>query len=138
MREALRRLFLGSEIGQGYPGDEDNGELSAWWLFSALGFYPLQAGSPNYAIGSPLFTRAVVHVDGGRDLVVNAPRNSAANVYVQGLRINGRRHREDLVHAGRHRARRHARLRPRSRALALGARTGRRRRSPAAASRRTR
>ncbi len=90
VREATRRLFLGSDIGQGYPGDEDNGEMSAWWLFSALGFYPLQAGSPNYVLGSPLFTRAVVHLD-GRDLVINAPRNSASNVYVQGVRLNGRR-----------------------------------------------
>ena len=55
VREALRRLYVGSEIGQGYGGDEDNGETSAWYLFSALGFYPLQVGSENYAIGSPLF-----------------------------------------------------------------------------------
>ena len=54
---ALRRLYIGSEIGQGYPGDEDNGEMSAWYLFSRSGFYPLQMGSPTYAIGSPLFTR---------------------------------------------------------------------------------
>ncbi len=91
VREALRRLFLGSEIGQGYPGDEDNGELSAWYVFSALGIYPLQVGSPYYAIGSPLFTRAVVHREDGRDLVIDAPRNSADNVYVQGVRLNGRR-----------------------------------------------
>ena len=51
VREALSRLYLGSEIGQGYPGDEDNGEMSAWYLFSSLGFYPLQVGSPTYAIG---------------------------------------------------------------------------------------
>jgi predicted alpha-1,2-mannosidase len=90
VREALRRLFTGSEIGQGYPGDEDNGEMSAWYVFSALGLYPLQVGSPNYAIGSPLFKRAVVHRPGG-DLVINAPANSADNVYVQGLRVNGKR-----------------------------------------------
>ena len=47
VREALRRLYLGSEIGQGYAGDEDNGETSAWYLFSALGFYPLQVGQPR-------------------------------------------------------------------------------------------
>jgi len=57
-REAQSRLYLGSEIGQGYPGDEDNGEMSAWQVFGALGFYPLQMGSPEYAIGSPLFTKA--------------------------------------------------------------------------------
>ena len=47
VREVLSRLYVGSEIGQGYPGDEDNGEMSAWYVFSALGFYPLQVGSPT-------------------------------------------------------------------------------------------
>jgi len=90
VREILSRLYLGSEIGQGYPGDEDNGEQSAWYLFSALGFYPLQMGGANYAIGSPLFTKATVHLENGRELVVNAPGNSARNVYVQSLKVNGK------------------------------------------------
>ncbi|AIJ23516.1 alpha-1,2-mannosidase [Amycolatopsis methanolica 239] len=90
VREALSRLYLGSEIGQGYPGDEDNGEMSAWYVFSALGFYPLRMGSPEYAVGSPLFTKATVHLAGGRNLVINASKNNARNVYVQGLRVNGR------------------------------------------------
>jgi predicted alpha-1,2-mannosidase len=90
VREALRRLYLGSEIGQGYAGDEDNGETSTWYLFSALGFYPLQVGSPYYAIGSPLFKKATVHLPGGKDIVVNAPNNSDKNVYVQSLKLNGR------------------------------------------------
>ncbi|MFI6295555.1 GH92 family glycosyl hydrolase [Nonomuraea sp. NPDC050790] len=90
VREALSRLYLGSEIGQGYAGDEDNGEMSAWYLFSALGFYPLQIGSPHYTVGSPLFTKATVHLPSGEDLVINAPANSAKNVYVQGLKVNGR------------------------------------------------
>ncbi|PWI14895.1 alpha-mannosidase [Streptomyces sp. Act143] len=90
VREVLSRLYVGSEIGQGYHGDEDNGEQSAWYLFSALGFYPLVMGSGEYAVGSPLFTKATVHLENGRDLVVRAPRNSSRNVYVQGLRVNGR------------------------------------------------
>ncbi|MXM66414.1 glycoside hydrolase family 92 protein [Streptomyces sp. HUCO-GS316] len=90
VREVLSRLYTGSRIGQGYHGDEDNGEQSAWYLFSALGFYPLVMGSGEYAIGSPLFTEATVHLENGRDLVVRAPRNSARNVYVQGLKVNGR------------------------------------------------
>jgi predicted alpha-1,2-mannosidase len=91
VREALRRMYLGSEIGQGYAGDEDNGETSAWYLFGALGFYPLQVGSPYYAIGSPLFREATLHLENGRDLVVRARHNSQENVYVQGLTLNGRR-----------------------------------------------
>ncbi|MEU1406046.1 GH92 family glycosyl hydrolase [Streptomyces sp. NPDC005728] len=90
VREALSRLYAGSEIGQGYHGDEDNGEQSAWYLFSSLGFYPLVMGSGEYAIGSPLFKKATVHLENGRDLVIKAPRNSAKNVYVQGVKVNGR------------------------------------------------
>ncbi|WP_187284591.1 GH92 family glycosyl hydrolase [Streptomyces sp. uw30] len=89
IREVLSRLYTGSEIGQGYHGDEDNGEQSAWFLFSSLGFYPLVMGSGEYAIGSPLFTKATVHLENGRELVVKAPRNSTRNVYVQGLKVNG-------------------------------------------------
>ncbi|MFD6325121.1 GH92 family glycosyl hydrolase [Streptomyces sp. NPDC058442] len=91
VREVLSRLYTGSEIGQGYHGDEDNGEQSAWYLFSSLGFYPLVMGSGEYAIGSPLFTKATVHLENGRKLVVKAPKNSAKNVYVQGLKVNGKR-----------------------------------------------
>ncbi|MGX1759743.1 GH92 family glycosyl hydrolase [Streptomyces lydicus] len=90
VREAMSRLYLGSEIGQGYPGDEDNGEMSAWYVFSALGFYPLVMGQGEYAVGSPLFTQATVHLENGRDLTVKAPRNNARNIYVQSLRVNGK------------------------------------------------
>ncbi|MFI1364237.1 GH92 family glycosyl hydrolase [Streptomyces griseochromogenes] len=90
VREAMSRLYTGSEIGQGYHGDEDNGEQSAWYLFSSLGFYPLVMGSGEYAIGSPLFKKATVHLENGRDLVIEAPRNSAQNVYVQGVKVDGR------------------------------------------------
>jgi putative alpha-1,2-mannosidase len=92
VRDVLGRLYSGSEIGQGYPGDEDNGEMSAWQIFGALGFYPLQMGSPYYAVGSPLFTKATVHLENGRSLVVNAPKNNPTNVYVQGLNVNGKRY----------------------------------------------
>jgi predicted alpha-1,2-mannosidase len=96
VREVLSRLYAGSEIGQGYCGDEDNGELSAWWLFSALGIYPLRVGSPGYVIGSPLFRKATVRMDNGSELVVNAPNNSSGNVYVQRMQVNGRPH--DSLH----------------------------------------
>jgi predicted alpha-1,2-mannosidase len=91
VREIMSRLYLGSEIGQGYPGDEDNGEQSAWWLFSAMGFYPLQMGNASYAIGSPLFKKMTVHLENGRSLVINAPSNSARNIYVQSLQVNGKK-----------------------------------------------
>ncbi len=87
----LGRLYVGSEIGQGIHGDEDNGEQSAWFLFSSLGFYPLVMGSGEYAIGSPLFKKATVRMDNGRKLVVKAPENSDRNIYVQGVKVNGKK-----------------------------------------------
>ncbi|MEO7269278.1 MAG: GH92 family glycosyl hydrolase [Knoellia sp.] len=91
VREILRRLYVGGDIGQGYAGDEDNGEQSAWNTLSSLGIYPLQVGSAQWAVGSPKFTKATVHRTKG-DLVVNAPANSAKNIYVQKLNVNGKKH----------------------------------------------
>lgn len=89
VREILAHCYAGSSIGQGYIGDEDNGEMSAWYVFSALGFYPVSMGNAEYAIGSPLFTKATVHMDNGNTLVINAPNNSSENIYVQGVKLNG-------------------------------------------------
>lgn len=89
-REVMRRLYLGSEIGQGYPGDEDNGEMSAWYLFSMMGLYPLRMGAPEYVIGSPAFDRVDLRLDNGRTLSVVARDNGPGNVYVQSLTLNGR------------------------------------------------
>ncbi|MFJ3391343.1 GH92 family glycosyl hydrolase [Leifsonia aquatica] len=89
VRESLARLFTGSEIGQGYPGDEDNGEMSAWWLFSAMGLYPLAPGSGEYVVGSPLFPRLTVDIPGAGTLEVVAENQSPENVYVQSLTLDG-------------------------------------------------
>ncbi|WP_354570271.1 GH92 family glycosyl hydrolase [Glaciihabitans sp. UYNi722] len=89
VREIQQRLYVGSEIGQGYLGDEDNGEMSSWSIFSALGFYPLSLGSGNYEIGSPLFTKSTVHLENGKDLVINAPNNSTKNRYIASASVNG-------------------------------------------------
>lgn len=88
IRDIQDRLFVGSDIGQGYPGDEDNGEFSAWCVFSALGFYPLEVGSGDYTIGSPLFDSATLSI-GDKELVINAPGASAGDKYVAGASING-------------------------------------------------
>ena len=88
VREITQRLFAGSDIGQGYLGDEDNGEMSSWYVFSALGLYPLEVGSGDYTIGSPVFDEATVHLPGG-DLLVTAPGASSGKVYVDGVSIDG-------------------------------------------------
>jgi predicted alpha-1,2-mannosidase len=90
VRDVLSRLYVGSEIGQGYPGDEDNGEMSAWYLFSAAGFYPLRMGTPEYVIGAPYFPHMDIALENGKHIVVDAPAVSDANRYVQGLRVNGK------------------------------------------------
>ncbi|WP_369372067.1 GH92 family glycosyl hydrolase [Promicromonospora sp. Populi] len=86
VREILARLWTGNDLGQGYHGDEDNGEMSAWYVLSALGLYPLEIGSSRWAIGSPLFERAVVHRPDG-DLVVEA-QGAADQWYVAGLAVS--------------------------------------------------
>jgi predicted alpha-1,2-mannosidase len=89
VRDVLSRLYLGSSIGQGYLGDEDNGEMSGWWLFSAMGFYPLRMGTPEYVIGAPYFPHMDITLENGKHIVINAPEVSDTNRYVQSLRVNG-------------------------------------------------
>jgi putative alpha-1,2-mannosidase len=96
VHDVLHRLFRGSEIGQGYPGDEDNGEMSGWFLFAATGLYPLQVGTPRYTLHAPLFDRVTWHLPGG-DLVVRAHRSSADDVYVQRITVDGDEHRETWI-----------------------------------------
>ena len=88
-REVMDRLY--SAQPDGYCGDEDNGQTSAWYVFSALGFYPVCPASDEYAIGSPLFRKAVVHLENGEDLVISAPENSSETPYVRSVRVNGRK-----------------------------------------------
>ena len=71
------------------PGDEDNGEMCAWYVLSALGLFPLTPGRAEWTLGSPLFRRATVHLPGGKDLVIEAPGNGAENVYVRAKSWDG-------------------------------------------------
>ncbi len=87
-REVLDRLYVGSSFGQGYLGDEDNGEQSAWYILSALGFYPLSLGSGQYAITSPLFDKVTLHLESG-DVEIVAHNNRAENVYIQNMSVDG-------------------------------------------------
>ncbi|WP_353649448.1 GH92 family glycosyl hydrolase [Nakamurella sp. A5-74] len=64
VRECVTRLFVGSDLGQGYPGDEDNGEMSAWWVWSAIGLYPLSPATGSYVLVPPLFDRTELPTSG--------------------------------------------------------------------------
>jgi len=88
-REVLRHVYVGSEIGQGYPGDEDNGEMSAWYVMNAIGFYSYNVGSGEYIISSPKYDKITIHLDNGKDLTIIAHNNSEENVYIQSCKING-------------------------------------------------
>jgi putative alpha-1,2-mannosidase len=85
--EARDRLFVGSDFGQGYPGDEDNGEMSGWHLFASLGFYPLAPASDSFVLTPPLLPRVVLRPEGGGELVITA--ENAGAPYIRGVRWNG-------------------------------------------------
>ena len=95
VREVMDRLY--SAAPDGYCGDEDNGQTSAWYVFSALGFYPVCPCSDEYAVGSPYFRKAVVHLENGKDLVINAKGNSSDHPLVSSMKLNGRRRTPDFV-----------------------------------------
>ncbi len=73
----------------GIPGDEDGGGLSAFYVFSAMGFYPVTPGNPIYVIGSPIFEKTVIHLEGGKLFTITANHCSAANKYIQSAKLNG-------------------------------------------------
>jgi predicted alpha-1,2-mannosidase len=72
------------------PGDEDNGEMSSWYLLSALGIYPLCPGRPQYVFGSPLFKKATVRLNGGKSFTVESKNNGEGRPYVQGVTVDGK------------------------------------------------
>ena len=87
VRETMDRMY--SPTPDAYCGDEDNGQTSAWYVFSALGFYPVAPGTGEYALGTPLFKKAKLHLENGKTVTINAPENSDANRYVDRLKVNG-------------------------------------------------
>lgn len=87
VRDAMNRLYRPTP--DGYCGDEDNGQTSAWYVFSAMGFYPVCPGSNQYVIGSPLFKKISLHLANGKTFVINAPENNAQNVYIRSASLRG-------------------------------------------------
>jgi predicted alpha-1,2-mannosidase len=73
----------------GLPGNDDAGQMSAWYVLSAMGFYPVCPGTPVYALGSPIFSRVVIHQSNGKDFTVAAPQTSVENRYVQAVFLDG-------------------------------------------------
>ncbi|MBP5274381.1 MAG: glycoside hydrolase family 92 protein, partial [Abditibacteriota bacterium] len=88
-REILRRLYVGADFGQGYTGDEDNGEQSGYFVMASLGFYPLSPASGEYVITSPLFDRVTLDLPTGKT-VIEARNNRKENTYIQSLTVDGK------------------------------------------------
>jgi predicted alpha-1,2-mannosidase len=88
VRETMNRLYLPTP--DGYCGDEDNGQTSAWYVFSALGFYPVCPATDQYIVGAPLFKKATLNLENGKKVVINAPANSNDNKYISAAAMNGK------------------------------------------------
>ena len=88
VREVLDKLYTSQP--DGYCGDEDNGQTSAWYVFSAMGFYPVCPGTDEYVFGAPLFNKISLQLENGNEFVIHAENNSKENIYVDELKLNGK------------------------------------------------
>lgn len=88
LREVMDKLY--SAGPDGYCGDEDNGQTSAWYVFSALGFYPVCPGTNQYVMGTPYFDKVTLHLENGKKLAITASDNSTVNKYVQSVKLGGK------------------------------------------------
>ncbi|WP_333819166.1 GH92 family glycosyl hydrolase [Ohtaekwangia sp.] len=87
VRETMKKLYRPTP--DGYCGDEDNGQTSAWYVFSALGFYPVCPATDQYIVGTPLFRKVTLTLENGKQIVINAPENSDSHVYISEAKVNG-------------------------------------------------
>jgi predicted alpha-1,2-mannosidase len=98
-RETMNRMY--SAKPDGYCGDEDNGQTSAWYVFSSMGFYPVTPAVDQYVLGAPLFKKVTLTLENGKTVVINASKNSAQNKYVQSLQMNGKAYSKNWIsHSG--------------------------------------
>ncbi len=88
VRETMNRMYMATP--DGYCGDEDNGQTSAWYVFSAMGFYPVTPATDQYVLGAPLFKKVTLKLENGRNVVISAPANSDKNRYVKSVTLNGK------------------------------------------------
>nr|MBD3621082.1 glycoside hydrolase family 92 protein [Sunxiuqinia sp.] len=88
LREVMDRLY--TPQADGYCGDEDNGQTSAWYVFTAMGFYPVAPATDEYVIGAPLFKKITVSLENGKTISIEAPKNGQDNRYVESIDLNGK------------------------------------------------
>ncbi len=95
VRKVLTNLY--SATPDGYCGDEDNGQTSAWYVFSSLGFYPVTPGVDEYVIGSPLFKKATLHLQNGKSFEITSKNNSKSNFYIQYVNLNNAKYNNTFI-----------------------------------------
>lgn len=95
VREVLNRLY--SPTPDGYCGDEDNGQTSAWYVMSALGFYTVCPGTDEYVLGAPLFKNVKIHLSNGKKITISAPDNSHENRYIHEMQLNGKKYSKNYL-----------------------------------------
>lgn len=84
----LRSMYANTP--DGLCGNDDIGQMSAWYIFSAMGFYPVCPGSPQYSLGSPLIKSATINLENGKQFIIQTVNQSDENVHVEKVELNGR------------------------------------------------
>ena len=95
IRQTMQRMYNANP--DGYCGDEDNGQTSAWYVFSAMGFYPVCPGAGEYVLGAPYFDEMTLHLENGRTVSIKANDNTDDNCYVNSLTLNGKPYSKNYI-----------------------------------------
>jgi predicted alpha-1,2-mannosidase len=97
-REIMYKLYNATE--NGYPGDEDQGQTSSWFVLSALGFYSVTPGTDQYVLGSPMFNKITINLENGKKFIIDAKANSRKNVYIKSATLNGQDYTHNFITHG--------------------------------------
>jgi predicted alpha-1,2-mannosidase len=89
-RKILALMYGSDRYGLAFPGMDDQGSTSSWYVMSAMGFYPVDPSSPDYILGSPIFDHVTIHMENGETFEIVAHNNSARNIYIQSATLNGK------------------------------------------------
>jgi predicted alpha-1,2-mannosidase len=95
VREVMKKLYNATE--NGYPGDEDQGQTSSWYVLSALGFYSVCPGTDQYVFGSPIFEKTTITMENGKRFVIEAENNNSENVYIRSAKLNGKEYSKNYI-----------------------------------------
>ncbi len=88
---------LYNDTSSGYAGNDDCGEMSAWYIFGALGFYPVNPASGEYIIGTPMLEEATIHLHDGKTFAIKAPRKKGNEIYIRSIKLNGKKHTKNYI-----------------------------------------